>query len=1124
MQKIDWFPSILGNILNKNRTMKLSFVLLVFALLNVNANSFSQNTKIDLDIENETVQSVLEKIESKSSYKFFYKSGEINENRKISLKVKNKKVADILEMIFNGQPVIYSMVKNQIVLKRTSDKPKSKDAEENKEKRNIPLAIPVQYTVSGTITDNQGVPIPGANVVEKGTTNGVAADFDGNYSLQVSGPESILVFTSIGFASQEITVGQSTTIDVVMLEDSQALDEVVVVGYGTQKRRDITGSVASVDTEDIADIPMTSIEGGMVGRIPGLDVVASGTGPGASAQLQLRGQRSFTATNDPLIILDGSPYYGTLNDINPYDIESVDVLKDASSTAIYGARGANGVIIITTKRGTTGAPRFIFESYAGPIMAYGTIPYANGPQYAEIAREAYRAIGGYPEGGTSDEYDEIIFDEIEIESLREGGNGLNYQDMLYQHGLQQKHQLTVSGGSDKVKYNFSGNYFKQEGIIPGEVFDRYSIRTNLDFTFSPIFSGGASILLNHSYNKRKSSAALFQAFQSSPLGKLYEDDGTPRFTATADGLLLNPLADFIYDSYRWDNKSWGAVLNVFAEAKITPDLTYRLNLGTNFNLRTIKESAGYYSLARNLGTPTADINNSVDNLLLYESVLTYNKQFNEKHQLTLTAIQGFQSTRVETSGAGVSDLPYEESRYHNLGSATLVNSVSSNLIETDLLSYAGRVFYGYDSKYLLTLSIRADGASQFSPDHKWGYFPSAAFAYRVSSEKFMKGTQNWLDDLKLRLSYGVTGNQGISPYQTQGGVTRSAYSWNEEPGFGYYPTELENRDLKWETTAVYNFGLDFRLFKGRLSGTVDIYNTNTYDLLMYRKLPITSGYDQVLQNVGKTKNKGLELSLNSVNVAGEDFNWQTNLTFFKNNTEIEELYNGKVDDVGNRWFIGEPIEVFYDYKKIGIWQQNESAEAASYGEEPGQIKVLDVDNDGAITDADRMVLGSAQPDFVSNITNTFKYKNFDLSFQTYIRWGGMTAIEAFAPFAKKRYNKLVFDYWTPTNPTNNYPRPNQLYEGSGLYGSTLRYRDASLISLRQISLGYRFPQSLLDKTPFTGLRLYLSGENLAYWTKSELRDFNMKPDLNGSIGDDGTRTISSYPATRTMILGINVQF
>ena len=1120
MKKPPKSRAILSWRLNYDLKMKLSLLFFVTISFIMQANStYGQKTKISIDMDGVLVKEVIDEIESTTEFKFLFNTKTVNLNRKVSIKVKKAPITKVLELLFKDEGIIYEIDERKILLNSKTVPDGVKGASINYKVDNP------QRQINGSVTDSDGQPLPGANIVEKGTTNGITADFDGNFSISIADDNAVLVISYLGFADKEIPVKGLTSVNVVLEESASGLDEVVVVGYGTQKRKDITGSVASVSTKDIADIPMTSIDNGMIGRIPGLDIVSSGTGPGASNQLQLRGQRSFTASNDPLIILDGSPYYGSLNDINPYDIENVDVLKDASSTAIYGARGANGVIIITTKRGVTGDPTFSFESYAGPIMSYGTIPYADAVQYADIGREAYRAIGGYPEGITTDEADQIIFDEIEMEAIRNGGKGLNYQDLLYQTGTQQKHQLTVMGGSENVKYNFSGNYFNQEGIIPGEAFDRYSIRTNLDFTFSPIITGGASILLNHSLNQRKSSGALFQAFQSSPLGKLYEDDGSPRFTATADGLVLNPLADYIYDSYRWDNKSWGGVLNVFAEAKILPELTYRLNLGTNFNLRTIKESAGFYSLARNLGTPTADILNSVDNLLLYESILTYNKQFKDKHQLTVTAIQGSQSTRVETSGVGVSDLPYEESRYHNLGSATLVNSVGSNLIETNLLSYAGRIFYGYDSKYLLTLSIRADGASQFSSDHKWGYFPSAAFAYRLSSENFMKKTQSWLDDLKIRLSYGVTGNQGISPYQTQGGVTRSIYSWNESPGFGYYPTELENNDLKWETTAVYNLGTDFRLFKGRVSGSMDIYKTNTYDLLMFRKLPITTGFDQVLQNVGKTKNNGLEIALSTVNIMSQDFNWKTDFTYFKNRTEIDELYNGKVDDIGNRWFIGEPIEVFYDFKKIGIWQENERAEAATFGEEPGQIKVLDVDGDGAITDSDRVILGSPQPDFVGNITNSFKYKNFDFSFQTFIRWGGMASIGAFEPFSKKRYNKLVFDYWTPANATNDYPRPNQLYEGGGLYGSTLTYRDASLVSLRQVSLGYRFPDTVIDKLPFSNIRLYISGENLAYWTKSEMSEFNMKADLAGTIPDGGvSRSIASYPATRTLILGVNLQF
>ena len=980
-----------------------------------------------------------------------------------------------------------------------------------------PEAGTLVATVTGSVTaEADGMGLPGVNVLVKGSSTGTVTDIEGSYSINVPDENDTLVFSSIGYLTQEVPVNGRSVIDISLAEDVQSLEEVVVVGYGTQKRSDITGSVASVSAEEIADIPMTNIGAGLAGRVPGLDIVSSGAGPGAENQILLRGQRSFTASNDPLIILDGSPYYGSLNDINPYDIASVNVLKDASSTAIYGARGANGVMIITTKRGSAGSPKFMLESFAGPQIRYGRLPYANGEQYAAIGREAYRAIGGYPESETSVEDDEVIFDAIEMEAIQRGGEGLDYQDLLFQQGHQQKHQLSVMGGSEAVKYNVTGSYFNEEGIIPGEVFNRYSLRSNLDFTLSSKVTAGTSILLNYTLNQRKTDGALAQVFQSSPLGKLYEEDGTPRFTATTDGLVLNPMADYLWDSYRWDNKRWGALINTFAQVHLLPELTYRLNLGTNFKFGNTKESAGYYSLTRNLGTPTAQIDNFFDNLLLYESILTYDKTFKGDHHLTLTAVHGLQSSRTETNGVGVSDLPYEPSRAYNLGSASEINSVGSNLEETALLSYAGRLFYGYKSKYMVTLSMRADGASQFSSSHKWGYFPSVAVAYSITEENFMKSTEDWLSGLKLRLSYGVTGNQAINPYQTQGGLSIAAYSWNEAPAFGYLPTELSNRDLKWESTAVYNFGLDVEFFQGRIQGNLDVYNTNTYDLLMLRNLPITSGYNQVLQNVGRTNNKGIEVGLNTVNINTTNFTWSTDVAFYRNRTEIVELYNGKEDDIGNRWFIGQPIEVYYDFKKIGIWQQEEEAEAASYGRDPGQIKVADLDNDGSITDSDRMILGSRQPDFVANLVNRISYKNWDFSLNTYIRWGGMTSVEAFAPFSKKRYNKMVFDYWTPSNPTNNYPRPNQLYEGPGLDGSTLTYRDASMISIRQLSVGYTLPASFLGQLPVSSARLYMLADNFLYWTKAEFREFNMKPDF--------VEDVTPYPAIRTFIAGINISF
>jgi TonB-linked SusC/RagA family outer membrane protein len=973
--------------------------------------------------------------------------------------------------------------------------------------------------ITGIVKNASGDPLAGATINVKGTEITTTSDPEGKFQISIPPKSKTLVISFVGMENKEVDVNGQTTITVSLSVASTNLNDVVVIGYGTQKRKDLTGSVASVSEKEFADMPVARLDQALSGRVPGLDIVSSGGRPGDASTMLLRGQRSFTASNDPLIILDGMPYYGTMNDINPYDIKSIDVLKDASSTAIYGSRGANGVIIITSKRGVNSTPKFRLESYAGPQMRYGRLPYANAREYAAWGREAFRAQpGGYPFPDINPRYDSIIFDAIELPTVLSGGDGLDYQDLLLQNGSQQKHQLTITGGAPSVRYNISANYFRQEGIMPDDIFNRMSVRSNLDITLSPRITAGTSIQLSYTLNSQKSNtSALGYAFNGNPLGQIYEADGiTPRFALTTDGFELNPMADYTYDSYRKDEKGWAAFVNTFAEAKIIPGLTYRLSLGTNFKLRTTKESAGYFSLARNLGLPTASIDNEVDNFKIYESILTYDKTFNEDHHLTITAVQGFQNSRTENSAAGVSDLPYELSRYQNLGTANLVSSVASNLSEWSLASYAARLFYGYQSKYLLTLSARADGATQLAPGHKWGYFPSAAFAYNISKENFMKRTTGWLTDLKIRLSYGVTGNQAISPYQTQGSLARTTYSWNEAAGFGYRPLALSNKNLKWESTAVYNVGLDFGLFNNRISGNIDVYNTNTFDLLMFRKLPITGGFDQVLENIGSTNNKGWEVGLRTVNIRTKSFKWNTSFSAFANHTRITELYNGKVDDIGNGWFIGQPIQVFYDYKKIGIWQADEKTAANSFGRQVGQIKIMDVNNDGKISADDRMILGNREPDFVLGISNQLSYKNWDLSFLTNIRWGGMDSVGAFAPFSKKRYNKFIFDYWTPTNPTNNYPRPNQLYESSGLDGSTLAYRDAALISLRQLSLGYTVPKSALAPVHLSEARIYFSAENLFYWTKSELRKFNMKPDWSGDF--------QTYPAIRTFVLGLNLSF
>lgn len=975
-----------------------------------------------------------------------------------------------------------------------------------------------QLTVTGTVADETGAPAPGVSILQKGTTIGTLTDINGKYSLPVSDRNATLVFSFVGYRSQEIPINGQAVINVSMAVDMIGLEDVVVIGYGTVKKKDLTGSVASVSEDVIAERPVARLDQAMVGSIPGLDIISSAATPGAGTSILLRGKRSFQASNDPLMILDGMPFYGNLNDINPADIKSVDVLKDASSTAIYGSRGANGVIIITTKRGTVSKPKFTLDSYAGPELRFGYIPVMNGPQYAEWAREAYRAIGGYPYEDTNAAQDAIIFDVIELPTVTSGAEGMRYQDDLLQNGFQQRHQLSVNGGSEAVKYNFSGNYFQQEGILPDDIFTRVSLNSNIDVTLSPKVTAGTSIQLSSSKTSQMSNRSAFNyAINGDPLGQLYDPSGNLYFQVNTDSYEINPLVDYYYDSYRNDGKAYSAFLNAYGEIKILPELTYRINLGTTLRVSTSKYFTGYWSIATNKGLPRASVDDNINNFNIYESTLTYNKTFGQDHTLVVTAVQGVQTSRTETTGANVQDIPYEASRYHNIGTANTVSSVSSSLEEWALLSYVGRINYSFKSKYLASVSLRYDGASQLAEGHKWGAFPSASLAYRISQENFMQGTKNWLEDLKIRLSYGVTGNQGISPYLTQGTLSRTTYAFNEANGFGYRPLTFANKALRWESTAVYNLGIDFAFLKGRISGNLDLYNTDTYDLLMYRKLPITTGFDQVMENVGKTNNKGFEIGLHTVNIDKSNFDWSSDFSVYSNHTKIVELYQGKVDDIGSGWFIGHPINVYYNYEKEGIWQLGEVADAAMFGESVGQIHIKDQNGDNKHNTDDRVILGDNEPDFVANLSNNLRYKNFDLSFSIYVRWGGMTSIGQFAPFAKKRYNRLAFDYWTPKNPTNDYPRPNQLYEGSGLWGDLLTYRDASYIRMSQASIGYTIPKSILNILKVTSARVYVSSENPFYWTKCELREFNMKPDWSGT-------SVTTWPATRTIVVGLNLGF
>lgn len=962
-------------------------------------------------------------------------------------------------------------------------------------------------TVTGIVTGSDGEPVIGASILAKGIGKGATTDIEGRFSLTVP-KNSILVISYVGCITQEVKAS-TAPMKITLAENSEVLDEVVVVGYGTMKKKDLTGAVASVSGESFSDLGITDISQALAGRVAGLDIKSGGDSPGDVGNIVLRGHRSFVASNDPLIILDGMTFNGSLNEINPDDIKSIDVLKDASSTAIYGSKGANGVIIITSKRGETGRPKLSLDVQMG-LLVPEKQPRMNADQWVNRLYEGSRTTGL-----TGDALDSFVQKRIgtsEWNYYKNGGN-TDWCDLLLQNGFRRKYQLSVSGGTDNIKYNIGANILSSEGIIPTRKFNRYTLSPNLDINMTRNLKIGLSTLL--SYNKRHSSVsdnAYTDACALPPTAFPYDEDGNliVRASNTASWY-KNALTEVKTEAYRWENKTYSVYINLFADWRILPSLTYHINLSTDVRSNSDKMAAVSESNKQHGDGDIASIYNEHINRESIENILTFDKEFNEKHHLTLTGIHSYQHSHFESDKIEATQLPHFQALWNNIGSAAAIKSYSSYMENRKFLSFAGRLFYSYDDKYLLTASIRADGASQFAPKHKWGYFPSVALAWRASEESFLNNA-SWLSNLKVRASLGVSGNQAISPYQTQGSLTTTKYSFDNQEGLGMRPGELANKDLKWEKSTVYNIGLDFGFLNNRISGSIELYKSKTTDLLMYRQLPITTGFSSSLQNVGSTQNKGIELTLQSRNILKKNFSWNTNLSFYLNREEILELYNGKVDDIGNKWFIGSPISVFYDYKWIGIWQTNEAEEAAKYAREPGQIKTADLDNNGSVNDADRIILGSPQPDFVANLVNSFRLYNWDMSFELYCRWGHMINAGVFEQQPMTSINVMNVNYWTPENPTNDYPRPD---EGAQVYqqNTVLGLRDGSFIRLKNLSVGYTLPKQIVNKLGLERIRLYLTGENLWNWSKDGLHKYHFN-----------LETGSSYPTIASFTFGLSATF
>ena len=980
--------------------------------------------------------------------------------------------------------------------------------------------------VTGRVTaSDDGSGIPGASIAIKGTSKGTTSDADGNFKISVSG-SNVLTFTSIGFISQDITVGNKSILNVALAADTKALTEVVVVGYGTQKKSQMTGAISSVGSKEIQELPITNARQALQGRAAGVDVVQPGSKPGAGPQIRIRGRRSFNASNDPLYVVDGIPLSSGIDDINPNDIVSMEVLKDASATAIYGSRGANGVVIISTKRGKAGATVVSVDSYYGVNQELGKIGVMNGAQFAEYKRESRRAVGQYPLGAGTAADDAKIFEPRELASIA-SGRSTDYVDGMLRPGAIQSHQVAVSGGSEKTTFNISANFFQDIGVVKTQDFSRYTFRVNLDHKINDKIKIGLSTLIVNSVRNGENLNVLGGAMQENPLGEPYDADGNLVFLPTNDGLRTNPFAELVPGVNVDENKRYRTFNSLFGEWDIAKGLKYRVNFGPDLTVGRAGRFIGAFTNNNRGGNASGSVNEQFLFNWTLENIVTYNKKFKDVHNLNLTGLQSIQRDRDERTTISVNGIPAESAAYHRLGDANQITGANTDLIEWTLLSYMGRVNYDYKEKYLFTATVRMDGSSRFGSNTKFGVFPSFAVGWNLSEEPFIKNITA-IDQMKLRASWGAIGNQAITPYQTQALLGRTAYAWDNTAAYGYRPNSIGNPDLRWETSTTSNAGLDFSFFRGRLSGSAEYYVTRTTNLLAPQPLPTSIGFGGFTTNVGETQNSGIELTVNTVNVDRGGFQWTSDFIFNRNREEIISLANGKVDDIGAGRFIGQPLSVFFDYKKIGIWQQNEADQAKAFGDKVGQIKVEDFNGDGKINADDRQILGSAVPAFTAGLTNRLTYKGFDLSFFVFARVGQLirSRFHDNVNQLAGRYNNLNLNYWTPNNPTNEFPQPVVTQEFPK-YGSSLTYFEGSFFKIRNINIGYNLPDNVAKKLKMQSIRVFASIQQPLILAEYRQKYKGIDPEtfVDGEQGVGGGEVNSSVsPATSVTTFGLNLKF
>ncbi len=1000
-----------------------------------------------------------------------------------------------------------------------------------------------QTTVTGIVNDESGSPIPGVTVVVKGTTTGTITNAEGNYSIGVENPdEAVLIFSFVGMTPQEIPLNGQSTLNTTMTVSVEFIEEVVAVGYGTIKKRDITGSVGSVGAESLVERGVTSAMEAIQGQMAGVQVTSNTGRIGGGFEINIRGVNTLGDNKSPLYVVDGVPT-SNIDFLNPQDIDRIDILKDASSTAIYGSRGTNGVVIVTTKQGTSvkGTATISYDGYYGVKSAARLPQMMSGDKWWEYHKDAYVAsasgstpeawMASYNSGLSGKNTNDLLF------ARAERGEYYDWYDLVLKNGTQQNHHVSISGQSKNgISYVFGVGYQAEEGLIDNESIDKYTIKGNINHQISEKWQAGTNINFTLSEQEMGSSIAMQEAFRLNPLLSPYDEDGelypSPgKFydktgkQVTNKTSTYNPLLEIANSSD--ENRNYNVLGNFYLEFKPIQDLALKTTLSYGaFNIRRGR----YWGALTNTGAgnenePSAIIDKSESFNYTWDNQINYNKTIGD-HDFNAMALYSIYNVRGESSSMNYKNLPFESGIY-NAGAAGTINSIGSGFTKQSMISYVFRLNYSYKGKYLLTLSNRWDGSSKLSEGNKWNSFPSGAVAWRVSEEDFLSNSEV-ISNLKARVSYGYTGNNAVAEYQTQSYADKLVfYNFLGEKANGFALSSIANTLLTWEKTRELNIGVDFGLFNNRIYGSIDTYDKLSKELLMTQKLPNESGWASMIANVGSVSNKGIELALTGVIIDTKDFNWQASVTFTKNKNEIVEIYGGTDDDVGNSWFIGEPVQVIYNYKFDGIWQAGQKDEAASYGQTEGQAKVVDVNNDGKFTaEDDRMILGSPLPDWTGSLSTQLSWKNIDFAVSMYTNQGVLVNSGFHANFADVRdrgRQKLDIDSWyvpqnaatSPNGPkiSNTYPQP----RNAGTYWRDSQVgfiKDASFVKVKNISLGYTVNKSILNTVNIKSCRVYVNVLNPFVFTDYEGWDPEWADQTiaNGGVG------------STTYQLGVNLKF